>query len=873
MFLTVRYLGIVVHSSELEAGKEYRIGRARDNDIVADVSMMSRHQGKIYSENGNWFFAPYGKTSTPPVRLELSQPISMRDQLEIMVSESEPEEATKSSTIDQIQKVLASSHGRLNRLSYGLSFFLCALVFGGFGGYKYYESSRPMDAKTLLPFVRSKIVEFELPEKSKMVEDLRKYAKFEDKDFSDTLGFCTGFIMEKNIILTANHCIQGTGIASPAGKFVIKTSDGKKHQVKRVLGFNAKRDYAYLEMEGMESYGHLEFSDAYSIGDKVFTVGNAHGQGVAIREGILANETPDRNDPNVKFLRYSAAASPGNSGGPLVDPYGRVVSLVFAKVNQGENYNLGTTTSDLKDGFKSYVNDRSTKKVVTNTKDLLIYHPQYLLSSLNLPAQDSWYDNPEYSEPLNEIQFEVSVPADMTSFYREATEKANAATREVYNSVIAKMAKDGKVLTSWDSWASGDVKAVVPSQFQSSYYGINMTTDMTQVVESTAFMKPPSEFFKKSFMKTFKKGFYDFTPSVQTGELVSNENKSGKKISNFKSGELHFSTADAERKNTLSMFTYRTGLEVRKVFKVKDGNWMSAREFPSDLLLSRLVGREGVLVSSASTYVRPNSTKDFTVKALDEDVVKTQITDTLGRVWNLSHFKVFDQITEFYCLPSVQGSACLVKGRKAGEESIISAARQNYVDYYLSQVLVQPEFARLDATQDYIAKGFAETNPMMKDFALEESKDGGLKVSLKTLGVEFRLPKNEKPTAIRLNGGYLASAGKWVAFSFDTIHKESGKSRVCGRGVEMVSSPSASVLSKENQHVELYKKYNSKTKPRYFAKNFKTSAVKGEDFRAYGYCWKVAKKEKKDEFMNATLSNLEKKKVTFKVFEPKLIAH
>ena len=36
------------------------------------------------------------------------------------------------------------------------------------------------------------------------------------------------------------------------------------------------------------------------------------------------------DEPDVKFIRYSAGTSPGNSGGPLLDARGRIVALVFA---------------------------------------------------------------------------------------------------------------------------------------------------------------------------------------------------------------------------------------------------------------------------------------------------------------------------------------------------------------------------------------------------------------------------------------------------------------------------------------------------------------------------------------------------------------
>ena len=73
----------------------------------------------------------------------------------------------------------------------------------------------------------------------------------------------------------------------------------------------------------------------------MFAVGNALGEGIVIRDGLLTSLTPEAQDGRWKWLRFSAAASPGNSGGPLLDAQGRVIGLVAAKSpNENLNYAL-----------------------------------------------------------------------------------------------------------------------------------------------------------------------------------------------------------------------------------------------------------------------------------------------------------------------------------------------------------------------------------------------------------------------------------------------------------------------------------------------------------------------------------------------------
>jgi hypothetical protein len=78
-------------------------------------------------------------------------------------------------------------------------------------------------------------------------------------------------------------------------------------------------------------------------------VGNALGEGVVIRDGLLTSMTAEEQDGRWKWLRFSAAASPGNSGGPLLDSRGRVVGIVTAK-SPGENLNYALPIDRLQNG-------------------------------------------------------------------------------------------------------------------------------------------------------------------------------------------------------------------------------------------------------------------------------------------------------------------------------------------------------------------------------------------------------------------------------------------------------------------------------------------------------------------------------------------
>src|SRR5690606_36486874 len=87
--------------------------------------------------------------------------------------------------------------------------------------------------------------------------------------------------------------------------------------------------------------GVLELNTGAAAGQTVYSVGNAYGTGVVLRDGLYTSDTPEQQDGRWNWMRFSAAASPGNSGGPLLDQDGKVIGVVMAKSpNENLNYAL-----------------------------------------------------------------------------------------------------------------------------------------------------------------------------------------------------------------------------------------------------------------------------------------------------------------------------------------------------------------------------------------------------------------------------------------------------------------------------------------------------------------------------------------------------
>jgi serine protease Do len=123
----------------------------------------------------------------------------------------------------------------------------------------------------------------------------------------------TAFALGNNRYVTAAHVIEA-GVGSQFGPPELRRSDG--------VVFSLRQD---PQPPG------LPVNRDPKLDEPVLAVGNALGEGIVIRDGLFTSETPEAQDGRWKWIRFSAAASPCNSGGPLCDESGRVIGIVIGK--------------------------------------------------------------------------------------------------------------------------------------------------------------------------------------------------------------------------------------------------------------------------------------------------------------------------------------------------------------------------------------------------------------------------------------------------------------------------------------------------------------------------------------------------------------
>ena len=166
--------------------------------------------------------------------------------------------------------------------------------------------------------------------------DLLPYQERTDKYYS--IG--TAFAIGNGRYVTAAHVLLA-GLDSLWGPPALRDSKGKVYPIDKIEKFGLRRDFVVFSLTAQPGGAALEIDSKPATNDVVYAVGNALGTGVVIRDGLYTSDTPEQQDGAWKWMRFSAAASPGNSGGPLLDKDGKVIGVVLAKSpNENLNYAL-----------------------------------------------------------------------------------------------------------------------------------------------------------------------------------------------------------------------------------------------------------------------------------------------------------------------------------------------------------------------------------------------------------------------------------------------------------------------------------------------------------------------------------------------------
>ncbi|HUE77665.1 MAG TPA: trypsin-like peptidase domain-containing protein, partial [Longimicrobiales bacterium] len=145
------------------------------------------------------------------------------------------------------------------------------------------------------------------------------------------VGMGSGFVFTgQGHIITNNHVVEN------ATRIDVRFPDGRVYSGAEVVGRDPNTDIAVVKIEPAsgEEFPPLAIgdSDGLQVGDWVLALGNPLSLGFTVTAGIVSAK--GRNLGILEgqtaleaFIQTDAAINRGNSGGPLVDLFGRVVGV------------------------------------------------------------------------------------------------------------------------------------------------------------------------------------------------------------------------------------------------------------------------------------------------------------------------------------------------------------------------------------------------------------------------------------------------------------------------------------------------------------------------------------------------------------------
>ena len=138
------------------------------------------------------------------------------------------------------------------------------------------------------------------------------------------------------IISSDGYIITNAHVIEDAKTVMIVDSNAEQYEA-TVIGYDTQTDLAVLKIEA-EDLVACEFgiSGELRIGELAVAIGNPLGFDLygTITSGIISglNRTLTIGENTMNLIQTNASINSGNSGGPLIDAYGRVIGITSAKV-------------------------------------------------------------------------------------------------------------------------------------------------------------------------------------------------------------------------------------------------------------------------------------------------------------------------------------------------------------------------------------------------------------------------------------------------------------------------------------------------------------------------------------------------------------
>lgn len=146
----------------------------------------------------------------------------------------------------------------------------------------------------------------------------------------------TGTLISKDgLILTNKHVVENY---TKDSRICARFLDGEEYDAEiRII--SSKYDLCLLKIEKETQYFN-SFSEAFEIGEEVYTIGNPNGYGLALNKGIISSDYKNviYKEENILSIQTSIEIYNGSSGGPLYNSKGKLLGIMTFRIRDDGTY-------------------------------------------------------------------------------------------------------------------------------------------------------------------------------------------------------------------------------------------------------------------------------------------------------------------------------------------------------------------------------------------------------------------------------------------------------------------------------------------------------------------------------------------------------
>jgi serine protease Do len=243
---------------------------------------------------------------------------------------------------------------------------------------------------------------------------LQDYRLREDEYYS--IG--TAFAINETDLITAAHVmmVDDKSLVYTDRYIRERRFDGKEYvetvfEIDQVKAFDEGKDYIVFTLKGKTFDTFLQPASDFEFNKTIYTAGNAFGEGVVIRDGVLLDLIPESESGKWNYLKSSIATNPGNSGGPLLDENLNVLGIVLSRK---DDFCYAIPLSEIQQG-QAIVDRPMFFAFATFNGRIKKSFTERLRLPVSLPELMDWYAE-EYSQHYYESMNELMATYEESTF-------------------------------------------------------------------------------------------------------------------------------------------------------------------------------------------------------------------------------------------------------------------------------------------------------------------------------------------------------------------------------------------------------------------------------------------------------------------------